>query len=84
MNIGRAAALTQNLLVNYYAKGDVTMPYSQGEECSGRHLYEMLGKIQDGEVTGEKAHRWLGWAQGVMTCRGMGSLKQFKLINEDA
>lgn len=30
------------------------------------HIHWMLNGIIDGYVTGEKAHRWLGFAQGYM------------------
>lgn len=36
----------------------------EGDASSKAHLLGMCRKIEEGEVTGEKAHRWLGWIQG--------------------
>jgi hypothetical protein len=54
-----------------------------GEDAtSSSHLYDMLDAIEQGTVTDNKAHRWLGWAQGVICCRGGASLDQLKEINK--
>jgi len=48
------------------------------------HLRYMLSALVDGEVTGEKAHRWIGWIQGCI-CMGKGaSLEELKWINKMA
>jgi hypothetical protein len=48
------------------------------------HLREMLRKLISGEVSGEKAHRWIGWIQGCV-CVGKGAtLEEMKLINKKA
>lgn len=39
-----------------------------GEATSYEHLAAMLTSIETGSVSGEKAHRWLGWVQGVVWC----------------
>jgi hypothetical protein len=41
----------------------------------------LLTEIENGAVSGEKAHRWLGWAQAVICCRGGASLDELKRIN---
>jgi len=45
------------------------------------HLHEMVNKIICGEVSGEKAHRWLGYLQGAVVIGGV-SLEQVKMINK--
>lgn len=81
MNTKKAAADTLQLI-------DLT-PY----ECwisgvdlstSRTHVREMLQKIITGEVTGEKAHRWLGWAQGCACAANTAKLETFKEINHNA
>ena len=45
------------------------------------HVMDMMDKIMNGEVTGEKAHRWLGWAQCAIVCTGASTLKEMIQIN---
>ena len=45
------------------------------------HMYDMIGKIQSGEVSGEKAHRWLGYIQGCVVCYGGATLEEVKNVN---
>jgi len=45
------------------------------------HLLEMVEKIETGIVTGEKAHRWLGYLQGVLVATGGTSLEKMKATN---
>lgn len=52
-----------------------------GESTSIEHVAAMLTSIESGAVSGEKAHRWLGWAQAVICCRGGATLEEFKSIN---
>ena len=48
------------------------------------HLRDMLRKLVSGEVSEEKAHRWIGWIQGCV-CVGKGStLKEMKRINKES
>lgn len=55
------------------------------DAASYDHLAWMLDGIIDGYVTGDKAHRWLGWAQGVICARQRGAtLAAFKNINKNA
>lgn len=63
MDIKIAASRTAILV--HKAKG---IPDSHPEHGKD-HLIEMVNKIIHGEVTGDKAHRWLGYIQGcVKSC----------------
>ena len=48
------------------------------------HLYYMAYSIVDGQITGEKAHRWLGWIQGCLCMSGCVSLEEMKQNNKEA
>lgn len=52
-----------DILLDHNEVGD--MP-----KTSHRHLTAMLIEIQSGKITGDKAHRWLGYVQGCMVMRG--------------
>lgn len=52
-----------------------------GDATTIEHLAAMLTSIETGSVSGEKAHRWLGWAQGVVCCRGGATLEEMKAVN---
>lgn len=45
------------------------------------HSVWMLQQIATGAVTGEKAHRWLGYAQGVLCEAGFINLQDAKQAN---
>jgi hypothetical protein len=45
------------------------------------HLLFLLWSIHRGDVRGEKAHRWLGYAQGLIVLLGLGSLEAMKSLN---
>jgi len=54
------------------------------ESYGKNHLRAMLAMLVSGEITDEKAHRWLGWVQGCV-CVGEGStLEGMKNINKKA
>ena len=54
------------------------------DEYGKDHLIDMVIKITSDEVTGEKAHRWLGWIQACV-CMGRGaSLEELKNINHQS
>ena len=44
----------------------------------------MVRKIMSDEVTGENAHRWLGWIQGCVCLGGGATLRELKDINSEA
>ena len=48
------------------------------------HLKYMLDKLMEGEVFGEKAHRWIGWIQGCICMSGGATLEELKRINKAA
>ncbi len=49
--------------------------------CCRAHLQGMLMKIMCDDVTGEKAHRWLGYVQGVVALREGATLEELKDLN---
>jgi UDP-N-acetylglucosamine:LPS N-acetylglucosamine transferase len=49
-----------------------------------RHVENMLHRIYHGEITGTKAHRWLGWAQAIICVGGGATLDELKAINKAA
>lgn len=61
---------------------------------NGEHLYNnglgrlhvagLLDKVIDGTVYGEKANRWLGWAQAALVATGNETLDAMKDINHRA
>lgn len=48
------------------------------------HMVWMLRRILSGDVSGEKAHRWIGWAQCLAVMLGLGNLEEMKAINHEA
>jgi hypothetical protein len=48
------------------------------------HLKYMILKIVNGEITDEKAHRWIGWIQGCICTGGGADLETLKKINKTA
>lgn len=48
------------------------------------HLLWMLHQLDQGEVRDDKAHRWLGYAQGLGVSLGLFTLDQCKRINQEA
>jgi len=75
MNVRDAAIQTGVLLYNY--------PEVETPNCNGLHLHEMLTEIAYGTVTDEKAHRWLGYVQGVLVAYEHATVEQFKEINKN-
>lgn len=50
---------------------------------SAEHLTMLLQKILSGEVTGEKAHRWIGWVQASLVAAGVTHLGAMMSITRD-
>lgn len=51
---------------------------------SVNHAAWMLQGIASGYVQHEKAHRWLGYAQGLLVVHGAATLEQMKEVNRNA
>ena len=78
MHIKNAAIETAKLIDQCNALSD------DNPETGKAHLHEMAQKIVNGEVLGEKAHRWLGWLQACICIGGGATLEQLKLINYES
>lgn len=48
------------------------------------HALWIIGQVAVGNVTGNKAHRWLGFGQGVLCVHGVITLMEAKLVNFDS
>jgi hypothetical protein len=58
---------------------------TEGDEALRElHVRDMLMRVANGEITGRKAHRWLGWAQCAAVAAGVGTLEDMKAINKAA
>lgn len=58
--------------------------FTERPKASRQHIENMLNDIAEGNITGEKAHRWLGWAQCAIYCSSELPLEAFKEINHAA
>jgi len=54
------------------------------DPTSTKHLARMLCDIRTGEVREAKAHRWLGYVQGVLVAKEIATLEEMKKANFDA
>jgi len=62
---------------------DARSPDVSDEADSFEHVEWMLKGIVDGYIKGEKAHRWIGWAQAVIHIHQEDvPLEHFKEINK--
>ena len=81
------ASKIQNILSAASTDPDMDVP---PEPCAqkdpqGRsyaHLLWMLNGIQLQYITGNKAHRWLGYIQGMLVAHGIVSLDDMKKLNQ--
>jgi hypothetical protein len=80
MDVRRAAANTRILA---FKALPATQSVKQNDDGQGvPHALWMLSLIELGdEVAGEKAHRWLGYAQGLLVTHGVITLEQAKTCN---
>jgi len=76
MDIKKAANATLNKITSKTYKSKVG--------CDREHIEWMLDGIILGYITGEKAHRWLGWAQGIICIHESLTLEELKLINYES
>lgn len=74
---GRCGTVVQSVSANGWAS--VGIP-----SLSRSHVLGMLEKIHSGEIVGDKAHRWLGWAQAAMVAAGITNLADMKDVNHRA
>lgn len=78
MNIKIAAVNTLEILNNvHHVLADERSVYGNTAE----HAKWMLCGIVQDYITGEKAHRWLGYAQGLLVAQGLLTLGQAKECN---
>ena len=86
MDVKKAAMLTREFLaplsIEYFNNG--TREKTRDEPASKDHLLWMLDGIGFGYIQHEKAHRWLGYVQGVMAARECIDLRTLKNINKKA
>jgi hypothetical protein len=75
MNIEEAAEAMVPLIMDMAENED-------NPKADKGHLIYMAYCIIDGKVVGEKAHRWLGYIQGVMVCRYETTVEEMKQLNK--
>jgi len=64
-------------LINNSPESCWTYPtFFESKEVQENHMIWMVDQIQKGKITGEKAHRWIGFVQGVLVSRGVTSVDQ--------
>lgn len=52
-----------------------------GRKTDHSHLMWMLEQIEEEKVTGEKAHRWIGYIQGVLVACEVTTVEEMKALN---
>lgn len=77
MSPADAARATRRRIANVQAVRD---PHAKATA----HAAWMLEEIADEQVVGDKAHRWLGYAQALLVVRSIITLEEAKAINDDA
>ncbi len=75
-------ALAAVTMLNKFASPDAFQKDPEG--LGIEHIKYMLNEIATEKVQGEKAHRWLGYAQGVLVYSGSFTLDMCKQINLEA
>lgn len=78
MNIVKAAKSMRRIIYR------TPIGFNHTDGCERSHLLYMCNTIMKKKVVGEKAHRWVGWIQGVCTSVGITSLSQCKRVNKRA
>ena len=67
----------------YFMDEDNNYFISDKEDAFNKqHLLLMICKIEDEEVSGEKAHRWIGYIQGVIVSHFGATLEEIKELNK--
>ena len=54
---------------------------SPGRMTDRDHLLWMLDQIDSGKIAGEKAHRWIGYVQGVVVMCRMTEVEDMRDLN---
>lgn len=62
-------------------EGDLPIAERLADGIGLTHQHFVLEEVASGRISGEKAHRWLGWAQGYLCCHGELSLADCKYSN---
>ena len=52
-----------------------------GRQTDQDHLLWMLDQIDAGAITGEKAHRWIGYVQGILVAYKITSVDEMRDLN---
>jgi len=79
MNVVNAARNT----IHIVSKNCLQAPIPERNEkgIGLQHAAWMLTEIVEKRITGEKAHRWLGYAQGLLVADNAASLNDCKYSN---
>jgi len=82
MNVINAADRCRTVIINngaihWYVPNDKY-------ELSVGHIISMLDRIVSGEISDEKAHRWLGWAQACICMGNVENLEGLQRINYES
>ena len=78
--VSRMAVGTLSLLVSRMDGGN----WPAEGSLSKAHIRSLLTQVAEGDVTGEKAHRWLGWSQAAIVAAGVSSMEEMRHVNERA
>lgn len=84
MDIVKAAERTLIVLQSHDLHMSAQRASSTDTHVELYHITWMLEGIIAGYVQHEKAHRWLGWAQGVIVSRKIKTVQTMKQINKDS
>jgi hypothetical protein len=63
------------------SSGPLPGPKQADDGMDLHHVRYVLNEVEYGRITGEKAHRWLGWAQGYLMSQGLLTLDDCKYAN---
>jgi len=64
--------------------GEIAVCFCDDEGRGIGHAWWMLNEVKIGGVVGRKAHRWLGYAQGILVQTELAELKTMQDINGKA
>jgi hypothetical protein len=86
IDVRKAAAATLKLAdLHFKLAGEPTPePKREIDGKSVAHALWIISQVAEGNVTGNKSHRWLGFGQGVLCVHGVMTLMEAKLINFDS